>query len=698
MRGFFEAESVAAVGVSNSLDNLGIRISINLGAFGFRGTVYEVGPKGGSVMGRPIYRSLAEIPGPVDLAVLLTPAAAVPGLMEDCGRKGVRRVIVESGGFSEFGDEGRRLAAQVKEVAARWGIRFIGPNCLGVINRRLGLATAFGIIDPAVPSGGISVLSQSGGVMLGLLNTLSSEGLGVAKVVSMGNKLDVDENDLLEYLIEDPDTQAVCLYLEGISDGRRLMEIARRSTKPILVHKSNTGAAAGRIAASHTAALAADDRVVGAALRQAGIIRCPSPERMVHHLKALRLPALRGNRLAVLSRSGGHAVITADECERHGFELAALPAEFLAGAQETFRAKVVRLTNPLDLGDLFDLEVYGALARGLLAMPEVDGMVLAHTYGAEIEGMASEEMFRRVHRISGEAGKPVAVYANTAAAEVIRLKKVLPGPLFDEPADAVEALALLRDTARRGPADAARPEGPAEASRVRAILARCRAEGRDPLLPEALEVAAAYGVPVIEGSFAADGEAAAGAAAGIGFPVALKVVGPGLSHKSDVGGVRLGLGDAAAVRAAFSDMGATVAERAPGAAMAGALVQPMARPGQDLIVGAKLDPNFGHVVLAGLGGIFVEVLGDAALRVAPFGRLTAGAMLGDLKAFPVLEGLRGQASTDVAAVAEVIAAVTRLVTDFPEIAELDLNPLRGYETGAGCRALDARIHLSPAGG
>jgi acyl-CoA synthetase (NDP forming) len=325
MRGFFEPETVAVVGVSNSLDNLGVRISLNLDQFGFKGTVHEVGPKGGTIFNRPIYPSIADIPGRVDLAVLLTPAAVVPEVMEECGRMGVRRVVVESGGFSESGEEGRRLASRVKEVASRWGIRFIGPNGLGVINRRLGLATAFGMLDPAVPAGGISVLSQSGGVMLGLLHTLTSEGLGVAKVVSMGNKLDVDENDLLEYLIDDPETQVVCMYLEGISDGRRLMEIARRSAKPILVHKANTGLAARRIASSHTAALADDDRVVEAALRQTGVARCRSPEAMVHHLKALALPPLRGNRLVVLSRSGGHAVITADECELNGFELARCP-------------------------------------------------------------------------------------------------------------------------------------------------------------------------------------------------------------------------------------------------------------------------------------------------------------------------------------------------------------------------------------
>jgi len=693
MRGFFEPKAVAVVGVSTSLDNLGWLISANLQTFGYGGAVYEVGRKGGSVFGRPIYHSLSEIPGPVDLAVFLTPAPVVPDLLEECGRLGIRRVVIESGGFDEYGEEGRRLSARLQEVAARYQIRFIGPNCLGVFNCPTGLATAFGPLEPAIKAGGISVLSQSGGVMISILNALTSEGLGVAKLVSMGNKLDVDENDLLEYLIDDPDTQAICMYLEGISDGRRLMDLARRADKPILVHKSNIGAAAGRIAASHTAALAADDRVVDAAFRQVGIARFRSTATLVHYLKALALPPMRGSRVAVLSRSGGHAVIAADECELSGLELVELPQAFLDRAQQRLRANVVRLTNPMDLGDLFDLDVYRDLAEDTLAMDQVDGMVFMHTYVSGPEGSGSEVLFRRLHVLSEQAGKPVAVHPDTSAAEVSRLKTVLPGPVFDEPSEAVQALALRRDFRRSVAPDAGRPEGPADRARVAEILARCRAEGRHLLLPEALAVAAAYGVPVAAGALATDEGEAAAAAAGVGFPVALKVVGPALSHKSDVGGVRLDLADERSVRQAYREMVSAVAGRAPGASILAMLVQPMAAGGRDLIIGARFDPDFGHVVLAGMGGIFVEVLGDAALRVAPFGRDTAAAMLRELRAYRVLEGARGQRPADLPALVEVIGAVTRLVTDFPEIREIDLNPVRVMEAGEGCLALDARMLL-----
>jgi acyl-CoA synthetase (NDP forming) len=691
--GFFEPETVAVVGVSNSPDNLGQLISANLHGFGFDGIIYEVGPRGGSVFGRRIYRAVSDIPDHIDLAVVLTPAATVPGILEECGRKGVRRVVIETSGFGEFGDEGKRLSQQVQDVAAAYGIRFIGPNCIGLANRHNGLATSFVLLDPEVEPGGISVISQSGGVAISILNTLASEGLGLSKMVSVGNKLNVDENDLLEYFIDDPQTRIICMYLEGISDGRRLMELARRSTKPILVHKSNIGSAAHGIASSHTAALAADDTVVDAALRQVGIARFRDTETLVHYLKALALPPMRGNRLAVLSRSGGHAVIAADECELNGFELAHLPQAFLDEVQGRLRAKVVRITNPVDLGDLFDLDVYGELAEKTLAMDGVDGMVFLHTYMAGPDGKQSEELFRRLHRLSQSAGKPVAIHADTAAGEVSRLKRVLPGPVFDAPSDVVRALALLRDFGQGAAPTAERPDGPADSDQVRRILDRCRAEGRHPLIQEALIIAAAYGVPVVGWRMVTTAEEAAGAAAELGYPAVLKVVSPDVSHKSDFGGVQLNLRNEDGLRTAFADMMAAVATRAPGAAVEGALVQPMLRGGRDLIVGARIDGSFGHVVLVGMGGVFVEVLGDTALRVVPFGRRTSQAMLEELRVFPILKGVRGQPGSDLPALVEVIRAVTRLVTDFPEIAEMDLNPVRVMDSGSGCLTLDARIRL-----
>ncbi len=693
LRGLFYPGTVAVIGASEREDNLGRQISANLGRFEFDGIVYEVGPRGGQLYGRRIHRSVSDIPDHVDLAVILTPAASVPELLEECGRKGVRHAVIETAGFVEHGSEGRRLSDRLLAVAAEHDIRFVGPNCIGVINRHNGLCTPFVGLDPQVRRGGISVISQSGGVGISILNVLVSEGLGLAKMVSVGNKLDLDENDLLEYLIDDPDTEIICLYLEGIADGRRLMDIARRSPKPILLHKSNIGQAASGIASSHTGALSSDDAVVDAALHQAGIARFRDTETLVHYLKALPMPPLKGNRLAVLSRSGGHAVIAADECELTGFELADLPREFLDEIEGRLRARVIRLTNPMDLGDLFDLDAYGEIAARTLEMEGVDGMVFLHIYVAERETEPSIELFEQLHALSSRVGKPVAIHAATEAEELGRIKRSLTGPIFGEPSDAVRALALLRDYGRQVVRAPRRSEGPADQEAARAILDRCAAEGRDPLIQEAMEVGRAYGLPFPPARVASDVDQAVAAARELGFPVAMKVISPEVSHKSDFGGVQLNLRSAEGVRRAWVDMMAALEQRAPEARISGALLQPMVVGGRELIVGARRDESFGHAVLVGAGGIFVEILRDTSLRLVPFGIETAREMIGELRIHPMLAGSRGQAASDLEALAHVILSVARLVEDCPRIQELDLNPVRVMPEGQGCIALDARIHL-----
>ncbi len=694
MKGFFHPHSVAVVGVSTSEDNLGRQIAANLQRFAFDGIIHEVGPRGGTLFGRRIYRSVSDIPDHVDLAVILTPARTIPEIMTDCGRKGIRRVVIEAAGFGEYGAEGTRIERQIVDIAARYDMRFIGPNCIGVIHRQNGLCTPFVGLDPAVRRGGISVITQSGGVGVSILNVLNTEGLGLSKMASIGNKLDVDENDLLEYFIEDPETEIICMYLEGIRDGRRLIDLALRSPKPILLHKSNIGRAARGIASSHTAALSADDRVVDAAVRQAGIARFRDPETLVHYLKALPMPPLAGNRLVVLSRSGGHAVIAADECDLTGMTLAELPQSFLDDVETHLRASVIKLTNPMDLGDLFDLDVYATIAERALTMEDVDGMVFLHTYVAGTEGDRSADLFTRLHTMSHRIGKPIAIHAATEERELSRLRHQLDCPLFSEPSDAVRSLALLRDFRHHVVLSRRRPDGPADPDRVRTILETCRAARRDPLIQEAMEIFRAYGVPVIDGRLVADEEQAVAAAEETGYPVAMKIVSPEVSHKSDFGGVQLNLRNADAVRMAYRDMIASIRERAPDAHVQGALLQPMVLGGRDLIVGARLDHNFGHVVLVGMGGIFVEIFRDTALRVAPFEADTAMQMLRELKIFPLLDGARGQEPADVEGLVQVITAVTRLVTDVPEIVELDINPVRVLSRGKGVLALDARMCLT----
>ncbi|MGQ9477346.1 MAG: CoA-binding protein, partial [Candidatus Bipolaricaulia bacterium] len=367
MEKIFYPESLVVLGVSPRAENLGKNIIANLQEFGYRGKIYAVGRERGEVYGIEIYDAVEALPEGIDLAVFLTPAPLIPDLMERCGRKGIKWAVIESAGFSEFSEEGQLLEERLLEIARRWGIRFVGPNCLAIINLENGLCLPFVLVSrSAARPGKVSVVSQSGGVALTYANLLSVPGLGVSKLVSIGNKLDLDELDYLEYLLADPGTELIILYLEGIEDGRRLMELARASNKPILLHKAHRGLASRAIARSHTAALADDDRVVTAAAWQSGLIRVPDFRAAVNTVKALSLPPVRGNGLAIIARTGGHAVIAADGAEATGFELYQFPEAFLRKVQGLFRAKVIRPTNPLDLGDLFDLGLYAWITEECL--------------------------------------------------------------------------------------------------------------------------------------------------------------------------------------------------------------------------------------------------------------------------------------------------------------------------------------------
>ena len=422
MREFFYPKSVSVIGVSDKPDNLGRNIVGNLVEFGFGGIVYPVGPSGGSVQTHRIYRSIADIPDQIDLAVILTPAKTVPTILEECGQKGVRWAIIETAGFREYGEEGVKLEQQICQVARQYGIRFIGPNCVGVINLDNGFSVPFLRLKKPSETGEVSMISQSGGVGFSVLNLMTNEGIAVNKFVSVGNMLDVTAEEVLEFMLEDPGTKVAFLYLESLRDGRKLMDIARRSTKPILVFKSNIGKLGKVIAASHTAALSSDDKVAEAAFKQADIVRVHDATSLLNILKALRLPPMRGKKLAIISRSGGHAVVAADSSELSGFDLAQLPQSFLEEIERHFRASVIKLTNPVDLGDLFDLDVYAQILEQALKLPNVDGVVFLHT-ASEPEIPTSRKLLERVMEITKRCEKPIAYYVSTTAEEVNYLRQ-----------------------------------------------------------------------------------------------------------------------------------------------------------------------------------------------------------------------------------------------------------------------------------
>jgi acetyltransferase len=697
MREVFYPNSVAVVGVSPNPDNLGRNIVHNLVEFGFDGIVYAVGPKGGIFATRRIYKSVLDIPDHVDLAVILVPAKVVPAVLEECGQKGIRWAVIETAGFREYGEEGRRIEDEVVKVANQYGIRFVGPNCIGVINMESGLCVPFPRLKPFISAGDVSMVSQSGGVGMSVMNHMANEGIGLNKFVSAGNMLDITAEDLLEYLIEDEGTKIIFMYLESIRDGRRLMDVARRSPKPILVFKANIGRLGKSIAASHTAALSSDDRVVDAALRQCGISRIHDATMLSNYMKTLRLPPMRGRNLAIISRSGGHAIVAADACEVSGFGLADFPEPFIREIEKEFRASVIKLTNPLDLGDLFDLDVYGRIVDQTLRQDDVDGVVFLHTSVAQTERDKTRELLGRLVELCHHYDKPVAVYLSTDAGEIGELRRMYNFPIFTQIVETFRALEMSYEHEQKiaqVQAEEAAPSYTVEKERVGKLIEAALAERRDLLLHEAVEVLEYYGIPTIRSLQATNGEEAQAAAESIGYPVAMKVISEHISHKSDVGGVQLNLRNRQAVVEAFEDMTERIHRAYPDVKIDGVLVQPMAVGGRELILGGRQDEHFGPVVLVGMGGIFVEIFEEVSVRVVPISRREALAMVEELRGSPILMGARGQKRFDVEAVVEAILRLGQLLQDFPQIEELDINPLRVFHEGDGCRALDARVILA----
>jgi acetyltransferase len=681
----FYPKSVVVVGVSERPDNLARNIVENLFEFQFNGEIFFVGKRDGILFGRRICTSMEDLHEGIDVAVILTPALTVPGILQSCGEKGIRWAIIETGGFREYSEEGAQLEKEILQIARKWGIRIVGPNGIGIMNIHNGFVVPFGKLKRGpVGKGKVSILAQSGGVLLAYANLLTSANVGLSKIVSMGNKLDLNEIDYLKYLIEDPQTEIIGLYLESLEKGKELMDIARSTPKPILLHKANTGESSRHIAKLHTAALANDDRIVEAALRQADIIRTKDFRSFVNAVKILSLPPIKGKNLVIISRSGGIGVVAADSAERHGFRLLPPDKALQERFHSFFRAKVIQPTNPLDLGDLFNFDLYTNILQQVLKFPVVDGILFMHGATAE-EKEPSRRFVQAVKDLSIQYQKPVALQYNTDEEELAYIKRALDYPIFAEPEDALMALAVSRDHYRKLNILKEKPTFfSVNRDRVEHLFKKARREERDLLLPEAFEVLQAYGISVADYQVVQGKGDLQKAMEKLGKPVALKVVSAEISHKSDVGGVMLNLNDFSQAEKAYEKMNSLNQGK-----VAGVLVQKMVPDGKEVILGAKRDPSFGPVVLFGLGGIYVEVLQETSLRIAPIHRFEAEEMISELKSAAILKGIRGEPPSDRDALIENLLRLSQLVTDFPEIEGIDINPVKVLEKGA--LAVDARI-------
>lgn len=679
MRGLFYPGSVMVVGVSPAATNLGRNIVFNLERFGYRGTVYAVGREGGELNGRKIYRRIEDIEGSSEVAVFLIPARYIPEALDACGRKGVRYGVIQSGGFSEFSDDHRNLEREVLDAARRWGIRFVGPNCISILNLDNGLALPFVPLQPGdMKKGSLSLAAQSGGIVIEALRLLTLENIGFNKLVSMGNKLDLNENDYLEYLISDPGTRIIGLYLEDVSDGRRLMDLVTGTDKPIVVLKANTNPISQDAAKFHTAALAGDDEVVEAALNQAGLHRVRNLHEMMDCFKAFSLPPMKGPRLAILSRSGGAAVVSTDAAHRYGLELARFSSGFFDMARKKFRAGVIRMTNPLDMGDIFDIDFYNVIVEEALKEKEVDAVVLGHSYVSAGEIEPTKKLFRSAGELSLRYGKPVVVVSNADKTNVWDAIKQYSGfPLFIDPSFALKALSRALCHHRFQSAKASRKIVKKDSNRGQGVsISTTRL-----LEPsQVFGLLSSYQVPVASYAVVKSLDEGLKAAGSIGYPVALKVSSPAILHKTEEKAIRLNIGDPQQFRETFQSMQGDEF-----------LIQKMLPKGTEVIIGGRRDQEFGPVILFGLGGIFVEVLKDVAMRVVPIGETEAREMIDGIKGAPILKGFRGQAASDIDALVRCLCRVSALLADHPEIITIDMNPLIVFERGQGCVAVDAKI-------
>jgi acetate---CoA ligase (ADP-forming) len=683
-RGFFHPESLAIVGVSDAPSNLARVIVENLQRFRYKGRVYPVGNTGQTAGDLRILRNISDIEEVPDLAVLLIPARFVPEQLAACGQKGIRHVVVETGGFSEYSTENRGLEDEVISIAQQYGIRLVGPNCFGVINFDIGLILPFFVLRPQyMRKGYASMVSQSGGIVYDTCMLCSVENVGLSKLVSMGNKLDLNEADFLDYLIADRETKVIGLYLEDFAKGRELMRLAAGTDKPVVLLKANRSSAGTEIARFHTAALTGDDAVADAAIRQAGIHRVNNLVEMIDLFKIFDLPLMRGRRLGLITRSGGHGVLAADAAHRYGFELARFSDSFFEAARESKRSNVIRATNPLDIGDVYDMGAYGDLLELALREDEVDGVGFIVTFSSESEGLQVEGFVKKASEIMSSYEKPVALCVISNKDQWFAIKQATDMPIF---ADIDTALKALRSSFEHwewhsdgAGAHVLPDEERQQPSRCR-VRDRQTAESRLAKPSETFDLLKQYGVPVVDYEIVREAGEAILAARRIGYPVALKMASAEVLHKTERGGVRLNIAGQEQLEAALREMEGD-----------SFIVQKMVPPGRELIVGVKADAEFGPVLVLGLGGIFAELLKDVSMRILPIDRAIARQMIDQLRGAPLLKGFRGEPASDLEALEDVLLAVSRLCIERRDIVNLDINPVILHEEGQGCVVVDAKL-------
>jgi acetyltransferase len=686
---------VAVIGASRNKEKVGYTVLDSIINGGYKGKVFPINPKTDEIFNRKCYKSILEVPQDIDLVIIVIPSKFVLQLLDQCAKKNVKTAVIITAGFKETGPEGAVLETKVAEKAREYGIRVIGPNCLGVIDTNCMLNATF---FPTLPDrGSVSFISQSGALGTAALDKAKFVGLGISKFVSMGNKADVSENDLIQYMTDDDRCKVITAYLEGVKNGRKFMDICQKASKkkPVVIVKSGNTNAGARAVSSHTGTLAGSAKAYDAAFKQSGIIRAATIKDLFNYANTLaNQPLPKGKKVAIITNAGGPGIMATDAFEENDISLAKLEKSTIDKLKKILPA-AANFYNPVDvLGDALT-DRYKSTLEIVLDDKNVDAVLILLTPQSMTESYETAEAIVEVFRDNNTRKVPIVTcfMGGLAVKEAIDYLNRNQIPNFEVPEEAVKSIKVMMDYYDWITKEATHSQKfAADVDKVKKIFEKCRNEGRLELGEmEARGILEAYNVMVPKAVVANDIAKAKEIAKEIGYPLVLKIVSPDILHKTDVGGIKVGINNEKELEDGFEDMLCNVKKYIPDADIKGISIQEMIESKKETIIGVSKDTQFGPMIMFGLGGIYVEVLKDVSFRIAPISREDAEEMIGEIKAINLLKGARGEKPSDINSIIEVLLKVSQLVTDFPEITEMDINPLFVKEEGKGAIAGDVRV-------
>ena len=695
---FLSPKSIAVIGASDKEGSVGRAITSNI-MKGYKGTVFPISPSRDTVFDQKAYKSVLDVPEEIDLAVIITKNTIVPTVLEECGQKKIQGAVVITAGFKEVDEEGKKLEQQLKDISKKYNLRIIGPNCLGVMNLdpQTMMNSTFLKITPK--SGEIALVSQSGAICAALVEDASAQGIGFSAVVSMGNKADMTEIDILKMLAEHEQTKVIVMYLEDMGNGQEFLKVCKQITKknaikkPVLVLKSGRSPEGAKAAMSHTGALMGSDEIYDALLKQSGAIRVDTMEELFDYATAFsKQPLPVEGDLVIVSNAGGPAIISTDSCSKLGIKMAKI---------EEIRSKIDAVIppwgssrNPVDIVGDADFNRFENVLNEVLQHKNVGSVISMCTPSATLDYDKLAEVIVKMSK----KYKKTMLASLMGLDEGITNREILAAgdiPYYTYAEGSIRALkAMLRFVDWTKAPDGNVTEFKVDMNKARAIFDKVKSEGRTNLLEdEGREILDAYGFPLPESSIAATEDEAVDVANKIGYPIVMKISSPQIVHKSDAGGVKVNLTNDDEVRDGFKAIMENAKKYDSNAEIKGVLIVEMVKGGKEMIIGSKLEPGMGPVVMLGMGGIYVEILKDVTFRLAPLTDQEANDMISSIKTKKLLDGVRGEKPSDISKLSECIQRLSQLVTDFTEIKELDMNPVLVMEQGDGCKILDVRIGI-----